>query len=142
MKGPATQRERVELARPDAATALANLFDPAWSFAGKHVFHDELILSLVRVALQDYRLRYPSCRASQPWLFYDGNPKTTKIRGTPERVDVYCLFCRVLLVHPAIWDYDYTHQLREHTTPCALRSLAGLMEPGAPGTYRLPDAVP
>src|SRR3954449_11503209 len=105
-RGPATQQERVEFARPRAAAALANFTDPAWAFAGGQLHHDEHLLALVRIALQDYRLRYPSCRASQPWLFYDGNPRTERIRGTPERVDVYCLFCRVILAHPAIWQHD------------------------------------
>lgn len=58
------------------------------------------------------------------------------------RVDVYCLFCRVLLVHPAVWQWDYTERLRPHTTMCALRFLAGELEPGAPGTYRLPEVAP
>src|SRR5690242_3399250 len=119
-RGPATVQERVARARPRAAVALTRFTDPAWAFAGKELFHDENILGLVRIALQDYRLRYPSCRATQPWLFYDGNPNTMRIRGTPERVDVYCLFCRVLLVHPAIWQHDYTYWLRPHTTLCAL----------------------
>jgi hypothetical protein len=133
MKGPATAQERVERARTEAATALASFLCDRRP--------TEQIDRLVAVALQDYRLRYPAFgrRATNTWLFYDGNPRTARITGTPERVDVYCLFCRVLLVHPAVWDHDYTHRLSGHTTICALRSLAGLMTPGAPGTYRLPS---
>ncbi len=134
-KGPATQQERVNRARPLAAETLVLLADnPA-------LRDDGHVQQLVRIALQDYRLRYPSCRATQPWLFYDGNPNTARIVGIPERVDVYCLFCRVLLVHQAIWQHDYTDRLRPHTTPCALRSLAGQIEPGAPGMYRMPTST-
>ncbi len=138
MKGPATAQERVARARPKAATALAAfLRDPRTSAE---------IDRLVDISLQDYRLRHPGYKglrgfATNTWLFYDGNPRTARIHGTPERVDVYCLFCRVLLVHPAVWGHDYTARLRPHTTICALRSLAGLMTPGAPGTYRLPSEV-
>jgi hypothetical protein len=100
------------------------------------------VVTHVETAVRDYRLRFPDSKATSPWLFYDGNPLTKVIRGTPERVDVYCTFCRVLLVHPAIWQHDYSDQLRAHTTICALKSLAQLMEPGAPGTYVLPTEVP
>lgn len=136
MKGPATQQERVARARPHALIALDLVS------RGRASPRDQEVCDLVKIALQDYRLRYPSCPATAPWLFYDGNPATKRIRGTPERVDVYCLFCRGLIVNGAIWQHDYTDQLRPHTTRCALRSLAGLMEPGAPGTYRLPEACP
>lgn len=134
MKGPATQQERVERARP-AARDVLRLIDLGMDHEDGHI--DDL----VQIALQDYRLRFPSCPARQTWLFYDGNPATKRIRGTPERVDVYCTFCRVLLVNSAVWDNDYTAQLRHHTTICALRCLAGQMEPGAPGTYRLPTEI-
>ena len=146
-KGPSTRQERIEIARTSARDALNKFDDPAWKFASDGLYHDEHILALVQIAVQDYRLRFPGSRAKGPWLFYDGDPTTTKIRvnrdGTPKsgRVDVYCLFCRVLLVNPAIWRHDYTYQLRKHTTPCALRSLAGLITPGAPGVYRLPEVV-
>jgi hypothetical protein len=134
VKGPATQQERIAKARPQAINALGDIA------AGRPI--DEHDDDLVRVALLGYRLRYRSCPASASWLFYDGNPKTARIRGTPERVDVYCLFCRVLLVNGAVWQHDYTEQLRPHTTICALRSLAGLLEPGAPHTYLLPSEAP
>lgn len=108
--------------------------------AGRGSIGDARAAKLVEDALTDYRKRFPSCpaRRPRPWLFYDGNPSTKRIRGTPDRVDVYCTFCRVLLVNRAVWQRDYTDELRYHTTICALRCLAGQMEPGAPGTYRLP----
>lgn len=141
MKRPATVQQRVEQARPRAITALA------WLASAIGDVRDEGILELVRLALQDYRLRWPGCPATQTWLFYDGDPTTTKIRVTREgeprsgRVDVYCLFCRALLVNGAIWQHDYSAQLRSHTTLCALRSLGGIMTPGAPGTYRLEETI-
>lgn len=140
MKGPTTQQDRVARARPQAAVSLQRRDDPAWAFCRANWHRDEGVLDLVRIALQDYRFRYPQCPASDTWLFYDGK-RTTRMIGTPERVDVYCLFCRVLLVHPAIWQWDYTDQLRPHTSLCALRSLAGQLEPGAPHTYRLPESL-
>jgi hypothetical protein len=140
MQGSVTQQEKIERARPQAAGALEDRKHPAWAAHPGTFERDEQVIALVKLAQKDYRLRYPACRPKTSWLFYDGNPKTTLIRGTPERVDVYCLFCRVLLVAPAIWehDYDYDPRVRPHTTRCALRSLAGLLIPGAPGTYRLP----
>jgi len=138
MKGAATRQEAVLHARPRAAQALETFQrDP-------RVTKD--IERLIELALQDYRLRYRGYKrmrafATNTWLFYDGNPRTHRIQGTPERVDVYCLFCRELLVHPAVWQVDYTHRLQLHTTVCALKSLAGLIIPGAPGTYRLPAEV-
>lgn len=141
MKRPATLQDRIARARPVAVDALELRTTPAWTAHPGSFERDGQVLKLVKLAVQDYRLRYPSCPATGPWLFYDGNPRTARIRGTPDRVDVYCLFCRVVLVHPAIWQHDYTAQLAPHTTVCALRSLAGLLTPGAPHTYRLPSAV-
>ena len=123
----------IDAARSQAVTALAALLrDPRLT---------ERIDRLVHLALRGYGRRYPEVgrRATQPWLFYDGDPTTKRIRGTPERVDVFCLFCRVLLISDAKLDIDYSSRLYKHTTICALRSLAGLMTPGAPGTYRLPS---
>lgn len=109
---------------------------------------------LVAIALVDYKLRYPECgdhgagRTRRgpppfPWMFYDGDPTTKRIsrKYPPKRVDVFCLFCRVLLVSDAKLDIDYTERVRSHTTHCALMSLAGLMTPGAPYTYRLPGEL-
>lgn len=147
MRNPATQQERVERARPRAVEALQSLVDPRWAPTYEARLRDEGIQKLVRLALQDYRFRYPDCPARREWLFYDGDPTTKKIRvdrkGQPRtgRVDVYCTFCREILVNGAIWDHDYTDQVLKHTTPCALRSLAGLFIPGAPGTYRPPSEV-
>lgn len=109
--------------------------------AGRGSIGDARAAKLVEAALADYRKRFPSCPARQTWLFYDGNPATKRIRGTPDRVDVYCTFCRVLLVNRAVWQRDYTDELSYHTTICALRCLAGQMDPGAPGTYRLPTEI-
>lgn len=95
---------------------------------------------LIDLALVDYRLRYPTVShlVTNTWLFYDGDPTTVEISSpSPARVDVFCLFCRVLLVSNAIYMHDYSVQLRCHTTACALRSLAGEITPGAPGTYKL-----
>lgn len=135
MKGARTRQGAIERARPHAITALDLVS------SGRANPRDAEIMDLVALALQDYRFKHRGCPASSAWLFYDGNPDTARIVGTPERVDVFCLFCRVMLVNGAIWLHDYTAQLRPHTTVCALRSLARLMEPGAPGTYRLPEAA-
>ncbi len=143
-----TTAKRIERARPEAATLLGlpmdalEAADPGLKFSEK----------LVNLACLDYKLRFPEWSkhfrgAINPWLFHDGDRTTKKIRvgrdGKPksDRVDVFCLFCRVMLVNGAIWDFDYTERLRTHTTLCALKSLAGQMEPGAPGTYKLPEAV-
>src|SRR5678815_4409293 len=133
------QRKRVEAARPLAASAL-ELF-----LSGARLAEHE---RLVDFALIDYGLRFPAFRrrATNTWLFYDGNPTTTHIKTTkrhpvPDRVDVYCLFCRVLLISPATWRHDYSAQCQKHTWACALRMLAGQMEPGAPNTYRLPEEL-
>lgn len=99
---------------------------------------------LIDVALRDYAARFACSAASrptQPWLFYDGNPDTVGIPDDAERVDVYCVFCRVMLVNGANLKVDYTAQVSKHTTQCALMCLAKRMEPGAPGTYRLPEEL-
>ena len=127
-----TAQERVRRGRDRALEQLGSVMSGG-------DLHDPGIETSVRLALLDYRLRYPACRATSAWLFYDGNRETKRIRGTPERVDVYCLFCRVLLVNNAVWQLDYTDRVLSHTTICALSSLAGRMIPGAPGTYRLPS---
>lgn len=127
-------------AREQAIGALGNIA------AGCPV--DDSFDDIVQRAQREYRRLFPTCPSTSPWLFYDGNPLTRRIEvdksGQPVtgRVDVYCLFCRVLLVHPAIWQWDYTDRLRPHTTMCTLRFLAGELEPGAPGTYRLPEVAP
>lgn len=104
------------------------------------------IPELVGLSLIDYYIRFPDGgKPTSPWLFYDGNPKSKTIsrKIKPDRVDVYCLFCRVMLVTDANMDFDYSHRIdvRNHTTNCALRCLARLMEPGAPYTYRLPEEL-
>lgn len=138
-----TIAQQIERAKPEAEKLLRlpapDIADPG----------SDRVDHLVDLALKDYRRRFPQCSARnpRPWLFYDGDPTTIKIKvgrdGKPksERVDVYCTFCRILLVNGAIWNHDYTERLRPHTTVCALKSLAGQLEPGAPGTYKLPEAV-
>lgn len=146
MKDAATQQQRVERRRSVAAFALEVLHGLDEPTLRERV-RAQPIRDLVRVALQDYRLKYPACKASSAWLFYDGDPSTTKIKldraGKPVtgRVDVYCTFCRVILVNGANIDTDYTESLLSHTTICALQSLAGHLTPGAPGTYRMPGSV-
>ena len=135
MKGPATVQERVERARSPALRQLQFVLNGG-------DLHNFDVMASARLAVQAYRLKFPGCRATDTWLFSDGGPLHAPIPENPERVDVYCLFCRVILVNKAIWQHDYTEQLRSHTTVCALRSLAGLLDPGAPGTYRLPSEVP
>lgn len=143
MRGPRTQQERVERARETARARLAAIE------AGTTTVSD--CDDMVQVALQDYRLRFPGSKATNAWLYYDGDPTTKVIRGKPERVDVYCTFCRVMLVSNAVYEFElvdrerrssaadtYDLRLRPHTTLCALKCLARVLEPGAPGSYRLP----
>lgn len=140
-KRPRTQQERVEQARAKAALALESIASNA------DMVRDHNVQGLVRLALQDYRFKFAAYSAKREWLFYDGDPSTSKIKigrdGNPltGRVDVYCTFCRVMLVNDARFDHDYSAQLQKHTTMCALRSLAGLLIPGGPGVYRLPEAL-
>ena len=138
-----TIAQQIERARPEAEKLLRLPVQDAADSGS------DFVDTLVDLALKDYRRRFPECSARnpRPWLFYDGDPSTTKIKvgrdGKPksDRVDVYCTFCRAILVNDAIWGHDYTNRLRPHTTVCALKSLAGQMEPGAPGIYKLPEAV-
>jgi len=146
-KRPATQQQRVELARPDAQQALDEIECLGEPSSWASFRYTERVDHLVRLALQDYRFKFSTTSATSEWLFYDGDPSTKKIKvgrdGKPisGRVDVYCTFCRVMLVGDARFDHDYSTQLAKHTTVCALRSLAGAMTPGPPGTYRLPEAL-
>lgn len=147
MRGEA-KRRYVERSRAKAATTLEEIAIAVVDGAAlRERVSAKPIRDLVRVALQDYRFKYPGSGASSAWLFYDGDPTTTKIKldraGQPVtgRVDVYCTFCRVLLVNAANIDIDYTDTLLSHTTICALQSLAGNLTPGAPGTYRMPESV-
>ena len=149
-----TRERYVDAARERAQAALG-------AYLADQKFTLELE-RLVHLATVEYKRRFPDFakifrRSIEPWLFYDGDPTTARIarthkrsggdgvdagpsrRGAPKRVDVFCLFCRVMLVPNALWQFDYGSRLRPHTTVCALRCLAGLMEPGEPGTYKLPS---
>lgn len=129
-----------EAAREMAQGALSALESGA---AGSLLLEAKPMALLRSVALSEYRRRFPAGgRATYPWLFYDGNPATKHIRGTPERVDVYCVFCREMLINGAVLQRDYTSDVVAHTDRCALLLVAGRLEPGAPGTYRLPAVVP
>ncbi len=130
-----TKRQRVTVARQLARDALIQMTSSQRD-----------IDALVDLALLDYGAKfYDGKKPPQAWVFYDGNPKTKTIsrKNPPERVDVFCLFCRVMLVTNADLNFDYTLRIdvRNHTTNCAVRSMAGQIEPGAPHTYRLPEEL-
>lgn len=124
---------KVDRNRADAAVAMDAVL------VGNDAFDREEIERLIKLALVDYRLKMPKSRATNLWFFFDGKHDQKRRVRLRDRVDVYCTFCRCLLVSRAQHGYDYSTQVRHHTKPCALAHLAGLRTPAPPGTVRLPE---
>ena len=124
----------------------------ARTFAGAdaQVAHDALasgvpspiaVEPLVTHALDVYRAIFPTSRAQYAWTTAERAFKTrgpwarTRSTGT---VDVYCTFCRALLLINKPRGGSWGAATHKHTVLCALRVLAGLSDPVDPGQRRLP----
>jgi len=128
------RREAVERARGDAVVAL-DLHIRADGAGGVDLAG--WIERLLELAFDELRIRFGLRGPLRAWFPFDGQ-RTLRFPRRRTRVDIYCTFCRCLIRQRAMLGYDYTEMTRSHTTTCALRCLAGLIEPVAPGTYRLP----
>jgi hypothetical protein len=122
-----TELPEAEL-RADAAIAY-----DAW-LVGRGGFEFE---RLVELALAEYTRRFP---AHQPYRAF-----ATERCGGPDykrhKMDVYCTFCRGLLVGrlAMMANPSALARVTRHTTGCALACLAGFREMQKPGTRGLVD---
>lgn len=93
--------------------------------------------TLVEAALTEYERRFPK---HAPYRTFStercGGPDYTK-----HKMDVYCTFCRGLLVGRTPMAANPTAHARvtKHTTGCALACLAGIREMRSPDTRSLVD---
>jgi hypothetical protein len=133
-------RDQRNLARIHHAREIAG--------ADAQVAHDALasgvrspvpIAPLITNALIVYRASFPSSRAQECWSTLE---RSVAVRGRWRRtnwtVDVYCTFCRALLLINKPRGGSWGAATHKHTVLCALRVLAGLSDPVDPGQRRLP----
>lgn len=117
-----------ELSIEDAAIAY-----DAW-LEGRSGFDFD---TLVDAAIADYERRFPK---HAPYRAF-----STERCGGPDykkhKMDVYCTFCRGLLVGrtPMAANPAAHARVTKHTTGCALACLAGIREMRPPGTRGLVD---
>ncbi len=77
------------------------------------------LADLIDIMMLDYRIQVTKTRARRRW-----QPLS---RGAgAHAVDVYCTFCRVILLSMANRNADHTRQTNPHTIPCGLWHLAGM----------------
>lgn len=96
--------------------------------------------ALLKAALVDYRIRFPAPArvrpVQQPWFRQPQRARRRRLGA--DRCDIYCTFCRELLAQRLPRQFDPTNRVYAHTTICALRCLAKITEPVAPGEFRQP----
>jgi hypothetical protein len=95
----------------------ANPLDPKWL--------DDVDLMVNKLALDDYKIRYPKARGERLWIYRATRPPASA---------VHCRFCGATIVADARMGVDYSRreEVWRHTRECALQSLAGIRAADAP----------